>query len=818
MCKNSRKRATAAPGLLLQLGLLAGFGLSTGLLGPALGTAMAQAIGQDQVNLQARRVYDIPAQSLAPALRSFGRQSGLQISVDAEAITGLQSRAVSGNHNADEVLQMLLAGTGMVYRMSGSGTVLLQKASASEPTALPPVKVEGNSWGGAAEDAWGAVPGYVAQRSATGTKFDALLIETPQSVSVVGREQIEAQGLRSLQQAFRYSAGMVPETRANFGGYDIMYSRGFVLDRYVDGMRLQGNAGFVTPQFDISNAERVEALRGPASILYGQGSPGGITNQVSRRPSVNPVQEVSLKAGTFDYFQGSFDVGGASEDHSVMYRLGGVARDAKTQVDYTEDKRIGVFPSLAWHPNESTSLTLLTNYQHDPSVGLYNFVPASGTVQNNVNGRVPVNFYAGDPSFNRMDRTQYGAGYLLEHEFDTTWTLRQNTRYLHVNGHMDQVLPLSLAANGRTLNRYAQFTTETTKAATLDNQAQAVFATGLLKHTMLLGFDLQHTTFDQQLGQALAPSIDLFAPVYYQSIARPALTSSTYQTQKQFGFYAQDQIKFDQWVLLLGGRQDWARSNSDNRIANTTTKQSDDAFSARAGLVYLFENGLAPYATYAESFDPVAGTAFGGTPFKPTTGQLYEAGLKFQPNGMNSFITGAVFDLTQQNVRTTDPLHNGFQVQIGEVKTRGLDFEAKLALAPGFNILANYTYLDAEVTKSNSTSLGKVPLYTPKHAAGLWADYSFQDGSMKGFGFGGGARYVGTTYGNDANTIVVPNFTLFDAALHYDFGTLGRSLQGLQLSVNANNLLDKEYISECTNNNCLYGVGRTVIATLRYRW
>jgi iron complex outermembrane receptor protein len=766
--------------------------------------------------------YDIPAGPLGAAITAYGEASGLRLLVTSATIGERRSPGVSGQFTAEQALRRLLDDTGLTYRFTGSNTVTLVEAPrGGSATVLPPVTVEGRRT--ADETAWGHVDGYVAKRAATATKTDTPLIETPQSISVVTRDQMDAQGLQSLQQSLRYSAGVVPETRANFGGYDIIYGRGFPLQRYLDGMKLQGNDGFITPQPELYNVERVELLRGPSSIIYGQATPGGIVNMVSKRPTEIPVHEVMLKAGTFDNYQGGFDLGGPlSDSGKMLFRLTGFAKSAETQVDYTKEERIAISPSLAFRIGDDTTLTLLTSYQNDPWVGLYNLVPARGSVQSNPNGRLPRSFYTGDPSFNTNEREQYSAGYLLEHDLSDAWTLRQNLRYLHTDGRLDQVSPLNngLAANGRTLTRFVQAADENNDAFTVDNQAQAKFATGVVDHTSIVGFDYQRTSTEMLLGQALGPSLDIFNPVYGQTITRPAYTTTnSHQIARQYGLYAQDQLKYDRWVVLLGGRGDWASAETDNRLDSTRTGQSDRAFSGRGGLVYLFDNGIAPYVSYSESFQPQGGTKFGGQPLDPSEGAQYEAGVKYQPSGLNSFVTAAVFDLTQSNVSVSDPAHSGSRLQIGEVSARGFELEAKANLFEGFNLIASYTRLDAEVTKTTTAAdLHKTPQYTPKHTASTWADYTIQHGDFAGLGFGGGVRYVGLTYGDTANAIRVPNYTLFDAAVYYDFGMLSPDLKGISFAINAANLFDKEYVSECTNSNCLYGTGRTVMGTLRYRW
>ncbi len=781
---------------------------------------LAQGTGQQIAQAAQARVFDIPAQPLGSALTAFGQQSDLQVTFDAGVAAGVRSAAVAGTLAPEDALRRLLSGTGVTYSFIDARTVTFVKVpvGGAGTTTLGPVTVEADR---NRETAWGPIPGYVATRSATGTKTDTPLIETPAQISVVSRDEMDAIGAQSLQQSLRYTAGITPETRSTLGGYDMLYGRGFFLDKYLDGMKLANNNGFASPQTELYGLERVEFIHGPASVLYGQASPGGLVNQISKRPMATPFGEVSLMGGSYSRFQGAFDIGGPLDAGAkFLYRLTGLARQSDTQVDYAKEKRLFIAPSFTWRPTADTSLTILTHYKDDPDLGLYNFVPAQGSVLGNPNGKIPTSFYAGDPGFNDLGRKQYSLGYAFEHRFNDMWTVRQNLRYLHTDGTFKQVLPLSLAANGRTLNRYVQVDYETVGTFTVDNQVQAKFDTGPLRHTVLAGLDYQNVADKDRIGQAVGPSIDIFNPVYNQNIVAPGInTTNMYQTLNQTGVYLQDQMKIDRFSFLVAGRNDWVDNKTRNRLNNTATTLSDSAFTGRVGAVYQFDFGLAPYVAYTTSFQPTSGTAFGGGAFKPTTGKQVEGGVKYQPAGINSFVTLSAFNMTQQDVLTPDPSHTGFSVQTGEIRSRGIEIEGQASPIDGLNLTASYSYLDSEVTRSNSTNLGKTPLYTPSNMASAWADYTIQGGPAQGLGFGAGARYVGATWGNSTNTLRIPGFTLFDATIHYDLGGLNTALQGTKLAINASNLFDKTYVSECTNTvNCLYGYRRTIYATLSYRW
>ena len=681
--------------------------------------------------------------------------------------------------------------------------------------------------------------GFVATNSLTGTKTNTPLIETPQSVSIVTRDQIDVQNSGSTKDALRYTAGIDSTNRANFYSTDIMYSRGFILNRFVDGMKLQGdNATAMAPQEELYGIERVEVLRGPSSILYGQSSPGGIVNLVSKRPTATPFADLMLQGGSFDQKNVGFDLGGAvDKNKEFQVRLTGFLHDANNQVDFVKEQRAFIMPAFTWQPTKDTTFTVIAKYQHDPYAGLYNFVPYVGSVAPNPLGQVPTSFYAGDPSYNKLDRTQSSVTSLFEHRFDDVFTVRQNMRYQDMRGNLNQVLPFFMP-DDTTLNRYVQTSSDSIKSFSMDNQLQANFATGPVKHTVLLGVDYQNTNFIDRLAQEFGPDINIYSPAYYQPIIGPSpddpnvsLTDRINQNQRQLGFYFQDQIKIDRLVVLLGGREDIVKSNTVDRTVtfgfanDTVTNQNDNAFTKRIGAVYLFDSGFAPYALYATSFNPVLGAGASGQPFKPTTGTLYEAGIKYQPPGYNAFIQASVFDLKQQNVVTIDPNNPAFQSQTGEVESKGVEFEAKASVTKRLDLIASYSHANPVVTQSLNVDLGKIPVNVPRDTAAAWADYTFREGFLNGFGFGGGVRYIGQTYADQANTVVVPSYTVTDAMVHYDFGAVNPNLKGMSFRVNASNLFDTVYASQCTTlnlvgpyTNCVYGLRRQVVGTLRYRW
>lgn len=697
------------------------------------------------------------------------------------------------------------------------GLAWAQQGAVTDGTIqLPTVSVEAT-----AQTATGPVQGFVAERAASATKTDTPLLETPQSISVITRDRIDAQAVRSVTEALRYTPGVLAETAGFDPRFDTAFIRGFNArpSQYLDGMRLLRTFG--PTSIEQYGLERIEVVRGPSSVLYGQTVPGGLINLVSKRPTETPFGEVNLSAGSHNRFQGAFDLGGpVTDDGTFLYRMTGLVRNSETGVDYVDDDRYFIAPALTWRPTGDTTFTLLGRFQYDQGsspIGL----PAEGTLLYNPNGRIPRDRFAGEPGYNRSDVTQTSIGWNFEHRFDDVWTVRQNTRYMHNTVKYNNLYVSGFEPDLMTIRRGSLVQRETSDTLNMDNQVQARFTTGPVEHTVLAGLEYRQFWGNTQSYFGSAPTLNIFNPNYgayvpdSRTTAVEALRTNNNQHLAQTGIYIQDQIRLGNWLLTLGGRQDWTETRTVGRITRARSSQEDDAFTGRVALMYVSDIGLAPYVSYSTSFDPVVGTynaARGGGAFQPTEGEQYEAGIKFQPPGMNSFFTASVFHLTQTNVSTRDPLYPSSSVQTGEVRVRGVELEAVASLADGLNVMGAYTYLDGEITK-DTANRGNRPALVPEHMASLWADYRMGEGSLvPGLGFGAGVRYRSSLYGDNTNVYRSPSVTLVDASISYEIGNY-------RFSVNASNLFDKRYVSSCEGANyCYYGTGRTVIGNLAYRW
>lgn len=659
--------------------------------------------------------------------------------------------------------------------------------------------------------------GYVVANNATGTKTDTPLIETPQSVSVITSSQMNAQGVTSVGEALRYTPGVIGE---QFGGLDTTVDyftvRGFPNQfPFIDGLSTQTFFTVLAPTVNTYALDRVEVLRGPASVLYGQNIPGGLINLVTKRPTDEPLHEVSLSTGNHGLVGGRFDFSGPlTQDGTLLYRLTGDASDSGTQTRHVREKHVYIAPALTWKPTEDTTLTLLSHFSSrdggEPTVAL----PAIGTLYPSPYGKISTRLFYGDPSFNEFKRTEAAIGYVFEHRFNDAFTVRQNVRYLHANLGQQVIGNTGLEPDLATINRYAYGARANVDTFNVDNQAQFKFDTGSLQHTTLFGVDYIHSV-DRwaQRDADSVPPLNLYNPIYGASILLPPVDYSVQHTLDQVGAYAQDQIHFGRLVATIGGRQDCSSTETTDRLANQSQTQDGNKFTYRAGLVYLFDDGIAPYVSYSTSFQPGLGDTFNGAALKPVTAQSAEAGIKYQPAGQSSFAMLSVYNLTQQNVVEPDYAHpqGNFVTQTGEVRVRGVELSGVADLGSGLNLTAAYTYMDGTILSSDQGYAGNRAQNVPRHMASLWLDKTLQQGLLKGFGIGGGVRFIGQQYGDEANTLRLPSNTLVDAAIHYD-------ISRWRFSLNAQNLFDRIYVNCQSSMYCSYGLRRSVLARATYQW
>ncbi|WP_372394722.1 TonB-dependent siderophore receptor [Azospirillum sp. HJ39] len=732
--------------------------------------------------------FSVPAQSLDSALTAFADQAGFRLLFSAPAVQGLTSQGLNVTATPVDALNQLLAGSGFTWRFTGPKTVTLEKVAAAGAVLLDPVTVQGGGTGRAG--AYGPVAGYVATRSAGATKTDTPLVETPQSISVVGAEELEARNVQTLEDAVKYTPGVVLSYGSVGDSRSSWYKmRGFPVTTtyYRDGLKVAGQSW---QRMDSFLMERVEILRGPASVMYGQSVPGGLINMVSKRPQDVQSAEVAVEYGSNDWKRIEGDITGPlDQDKELLYRITAAVQDSNglNGIEHDRADRKMIAPSLTWRPQQGTSVTLAAVHQVDESRGWTprrRYTTAYGTTNSKT--------YMGEPDYDRFQQEQTQLTLLAEHAVSDRLKFSFGGRYAKYDLDYRQVWPGSFQADGRTMNRAQYVYGQDAENYAFDARAEGKFSVLSTDHTLLGGVDYSYLNMKDGFGsRAVETSLDLFNPVYGRYGSEPALSVSDVDS-RMLGVYLQDQISVgENWVFLLGGRRDFPGVSSGVAYRN--------AYTGRFGVAYKTGFGLVPYASYAESFEPQSGTGWGGTRFTPTTGRQYEIGVKYEPQGTNLLATVALFDLRKQNVLTTDPdpthLCSGSRcsVQTGEVKSQGVELGLTMELAQGLKGVAAYTYNPIEVTKSNTASeIGRQQSDQPIHTASLWLDYGVQDGPLEGFGLGGGLRFVGKTTNNSSN-VTTAAYVMDEMMVRY-------ATEAWRLSVNVRNLLDREVEYTCTKS------------------
>ncbi|HDQ4973349.1 TPA: ferrichrome porin FhuA [Escherichia coli] len=698
------------------------------------------------------------------------------------------------------------------------------------------------------ESAWGPAATIAARQSATGTKTDTPIQKVPQSISVVTAEEMALHQPKSVKEALSYTPGVAVGTRGASNTYDYLIIRGFAADgqsqnNYLNGLKMQGNF-YNDAVIDPYMLERAEIMRGPVSVLYGKSSPGGLLNMVSKRPTTEPLKEVQFKAGTDSLFQTGFDFSDALDDDGVYsYRLTGLARSANAQQKGAEEQRYAIAPAFTWRPNDKTNFTFLSYFQNEPETGYYGWLPKEGTVEPLPNGkRLPTDFNEGAKN-NTYSRNEKMIGYSFDHEFNDTFTVRQNLRFAQNKVSQKSVYGYGMCSDplyssnpssspcanvpqsqwGHTLTRQYVIDNEKLENFSVDTQLQSKFATGSVDHTLLTGVDFMRmrNDIDSWFGYAgsVAPS-DIYnldrSDFDFGAHPNPSGPYRVLLKQKQTGLYVQDQAQWDKVLVTLGGRYDWADQSSFNRDYGNKSERDDKEFTWCGGVNYLFDNGVTPYFSYSESFEPASQTDANGDLFAPSKGKQYEVGVKYVPEDRPIVVTGALYQLTKTNNLMADPNGSLFSVEGGEIRARGVELEAKAALSASVNLVGSYTYTDAEYT-TDTNYKGNTPAQVPKHMASLWADYTFFDGPLSGLTLGTGGRYTGSSYGDPANSFKVGSYTVVDALVRYDLARVG--MAGSNVALHVNNLFDREYVASCFNTyGCFWGAERQVVATATFRF
>lgn len=660
-----------------------------------------------------------------------------------------------------------------------------------------------------------------SQMQSGATKIATPDIETPQSVSIITREQFEEQGAISVRQAVSYTPGVYSNQIGASNRFDYIVLRGFSdgsLDNvYLDGLKMMGDTNshsslVVDPWF----LENIEVVRGPASVLYGRSSPGGIVALTSRKPSFDPGGEIKLFAGNNNQRGAAFDVTGALDDNDrVAARLSGMTRYADSQFDTLKEQRYAIMPSLTWRITDQTRLDLMAYLHRDPEGGSHSGLPYEGTVVPHNGKKIANTFFEGEDDYDKYDRRENMVGYNFEHMFDNGWSVRQKLRYLHTKVELNQVYAAGWL-NESELNRGYSGSDEKMNAITLDNQLDGSVDTWAVNHRLLMGIDYQDRSNDTTGYYGAFPAIDAFNPVYGAKPDYITMYSREKHKLRQTGYYLQDQMSWERWRFTLGGRYDQVSVSNIDKLNQTRSDLDKNNFSTRAALLYLFDNGFAPYISYSTAFTPTSFADENGNVLDPMKGKQWEAGLKYEPEGMNSQFSASLFRINQTNIATkeepTDPYRS-----IGEIESKGVELEAISQLTDSFRLQAAYTYTDIRYKKSSPEEQGKRAVYAPRNQASAWLSYDVKSGPLDGLTLGSGVRYVNGITSDRLNTHTLPSYTLVDMAIGYDLSKVG--IKGLSAQLNVNNLTDKSYIAACNSlSYCYFGAERSIVGSVSWKF
>ncbi|MBE9638671.1 TonB-dependent siderophore receptor [Salipiger mangrovisoli] len=678
-----------------------------------------------------------------------------------------------------------------------STALMLPLAAAAQDSATP-VELRPIQLGVADDDA----KTTVAQQTTASTKTTTDILDTPASVSVVTSAEIAKRGAQNLEQVIGYTAGVSVNEWGGDDRYDGFRIRGFDLTGlgllYRDGLPQRG-AGWSYARREPYGMERVEVLKGANSSLFGLSAPGGLVNAVSKTPKTYRFGEVYSTLGA-DHAELGFDIGDRlTEDSTLSYRLTGKWQDSEYSYGESNDDRAYLQGGLTWRPTDATTLTLLAEYNKRDGVP-GNGIPSGYGIDRDT--------FLGEPEFNKMDSVERSVALQFSHDFGDGLSLSTNARYSLFNLDYEQVYGASATDPDAARSAFAVYSDSEQFA--MDSALQYETLLGGAQSRTLLGLEYSHISVDENAYFGSVDGIDVDDPDYCDSACTFSFMRYYDWTPEQTNsaLYLQEELTWGQWIATAGLRKDWIDFDVENHLYGTTTKESYEHVSGRFGLTYKVTPELAVYGNYSESFSQDV-WGLGGD---PTEGTQYEVGVKYRPEGTNALFTAALFDLTQTNVSTA--VSQTEYRQIGEIGVRGLELEAKLDVTERFGLLASYSYWDAEIREDGIVgNEGNRPARTPEHLASVWADYTIPGSGARGdIDLGAGIRYVGSTWGDDANTVENDAYTLVDASIGYALA------DNVDLNLNVSNLFDEDYVTTTYYGTDYYGDGRTVTATLKYSW
>ena len=634
---------------------------------------------------------------------------------------------------------------------------------------------------------------YVVPRAATATRTDTPLDEIPQSIQVIPQAVLEDQQVIRLNDALRNASGVVSNSLDQRGQRFIVrgFSSSSILRdgfRYTDGA--SGNAGFQ----ELANIQQIEVLKGPAAILAGALEPGGAINLVTEKPLSEPFYELSLRAGNRDLIEPSIDISGPlTDDGRLLYRLNALYRTEDYHRDFDVPvRRFFIAPVISWAISDRTDLTIELEYSDEERPADFGGLPAIGDRI----ADVPFDRITGEPDDDASNEF-LRVGYQFEHRFNDSWRIRNSFRYISFDNEFVSNLAFRVNENTGDLFRIWIQNAQPSDSYELQTNVVGEFTTGSIEHTLLAGVDLFRRDFMsfRRTDFTPQPRFNIFDPVY-GLVARPdnfddPIPKIRDTQTDNLGLYVQDQITLlDNLFLLVGARYDTVSQDTEDFELDTTDSQSDDAFTPRVGLVYQPIEALSLYASYSTSFAPNSGTTLTGDLLEPERGRQFEVGARAELLEGRLSANVALFNIKKRNVATMDPNSppgQFFSTATGEQRSQGIELDVIGEILPGWNIVANYAYTDADITKDNDGLEGNRLFGVPEHNFNLWTTYEIQQGSLAGLGVGLGFNYVSDRFGDNANSYVLEDYFLTNAAISYQ-------RDNWRAALNIRNLFDVDYI------------------------
>lgn len=780
---------------------------------------------------QHKILFHIAAGSLSDALVAFSRQSHVQVTSQASSLAGHTTRGLSGAFTPSEGLGQLLQGSGLSYMQAGDHAYQIAPTTKAFSIVLGPVRVGGTD-SKDTQSAYGPGVGFVATRSASATRTDTPLIQVPKSVYVVTRKQMDDLQPLTIGAALRYTPGVVSadanDSTPSASLFQPVRQRGFESYTFVDGL-LNGTS--VSDPFFL---DRIEALSGPSSVMYGQSNPGGLINMTLKRPTETAQRQVNVGFGNYGRYEGQIDLSGPlNKSHTLLYRLIGLGITQGSQTDFNHYKRVAAQGDIEWKIDDRTNITIIGQFAYDPETwDPWIGVPAYGSLIKTGSGRIPVSRYFGDPAFkNNWDR-QYMVEAIFHHEFTKDFQFNATARFdeqsysscsLSLDGvnTVSQTISRSAFCSGQYKGRSSQMTANFSYK----------LRTGPISHSFLVGVDYRGQWADGYWGFdfSTVPDASILHPRYnqytssdYARATNGQLTWTKYPYW-QDGIYFQDQINWRRVYVTLAGRQDWNGYGGKDLF--------NRPFTWNVGINYVSSIGLAPYFSYAKSFMPQTGQVYSAgalTQPDPLNGHQWEVGMKYQIPHVQSFLSAAYYDLAENNVLVNNPQLPQYSSEIGQVKSRGVELSAHANLAPGLDLILNYTWNKVYNSRTNLTGktltgetvslLGKQLTQQPVNAASGFIDYRFPAEIAPGLSVNFGVRYQGKSWADQANSFRNPSYVLFDSGLSWGAGQTFPSVKGLNIRLSMTNSGDKTYVQCGSATFCHYGDQRITYGTIGYHW